>query len=158
MRRKCFLRSLRDVKVFKRSKIDKFSLSRQNMHWMISHFIKSVFDKLMNEKIEICFSSTLILKRRKSWFFCFLQSTIKIWIAVIRRRNFFSIDNVTKIKSASMIWILLKKTYSVVWRAFCSTTNNFFNCRWISIIDCFFLYFSLICIKRAFSCRRLKLR
>ena len=157
LRWKCFLRSPWDAKVFNRLGAGRVSLSRHKMHCVAWHSIDSIFDRLSG---EVCSFPTVIsvLRRRKPWLSYFLQRAINAFIAVIRRWHSFFVDDVAKVESASMTWTLFSNTYSAVWRDSCSVIGNPFNCRWMSIIGCFFLYLSLTFIKRIFSCRRLKLR
>ena len=55
LRWKCFLKSSRLAKVFRRSKTDKFSFFKQKIHWMTLHSIENVFNKFDDDEIVICF-------------------------------------------------------------------------------------------------------
>ena len=73
-------------KIFSRLTIDKFSFSKQKMHCVNLHVADIVFVKLRDEISDLCLSMIfiLVLRRRKSWIFCFLYSRIKALMAIIR--------------------------------------------------------------------------
>ncbi len=134
----------------------------KKMHWVALHLTGRVFDRFGGGETdgEVCsiLAWMSALRRRKSLFFCFLQSAINALLAAGRRWHSSSVDDVAKIKSASMAWTFSAKTYSAAWRFYCSTTGNPFSWCWMSSINCSFLNLFLTFVNRAFSCRRLRLR
>lgn len=76
------------------------------MHWVALHSTERVFERFGGGETdgEVCSSLTLmsVLRRRKPWLSCFLQSATNALIAAARRWHSSSIDDVAKVKSALM--------------------------------------------------------
>ncbi len=76
------------------------------MHWVALHSTGRVFERFGDGETdgEVCFSLTLmfVLRRRKPWLSCFLQRATNALMAATRRWHSSSIDDVAKVKSASM--------------------------------------------------------